>query len=142
MSKGTKFVLIFILIAILALSIYVGKQGMNKGKENTIVTSMQNTKKNENIENNNVQNVSNNTDIENINTNEIKPEDIVDSKTLTDEDKAKELVKQKWGGSEGVYFSIDTINNDETYVVSVRESSTTKVLEWYTVDIKKGTVKN
>ena len=46
MSKGTKFVLIFILIAILALSIYVGKQGMNKGKENTIVTSMQNTIKN------------------------------------------------------------------------------------------------
>ncbi len=142
MSKGTKFVLIFILVAIIALSIYVGKQGMNKGKENTMVTSMQNTIKNEKTENNNVQNVSSNTNIENINTEAPKIEDIVDSKTLTDEDKAKELVKQKWGGSEGVYFSIDTINNDETYVVSVRESSTTKVLEWYTVDIKKGTVKN
>ena len=59
--------------------------------------------------------------------------------TLTERNLKKNL-KKEWGGSDGVYFSIDNMNSDETYIVSVRDSETTKVLEWYKVDIKTGEV--
>ena len=138
MSKGTKYALFFIVIAILALAVYVGMQGTKKTNENVSVSSG-NVEKNENTTTNVTENTTNNT-TENNTT--VTPETIVNSSTLSDEEKAKELAKQKWGGNDGVYFAIDTMNSDESYVVSVRDSSSTKVLEWYTIDIKTGTVKN
>ena len=142
MSKGTKYALLFIVIAIIALAIYVGIQeksqiGDGAKTENTSTNTVGNT-----VTNNNVENNVNNTNNTIENTNTATPESIVKSTTLSDEEKAKELAKLRWGGSDGVYFAIDTMNSDETYIVSVRDSSTTKVLEWYTVDIKTGTVKN
>lgn len=139
MSKGTKYALLFIVIAIMALAIYVGMQGTKKTNENISVSSG-NVEKNESNTNTVIENTTNNT-VENTITT-TTPENIVNSNTLSDEEKAKELAKQKWGGDEGVYFSIDTMNSDETYIVSVRDSASTKVLEWYTIDIKTGTVKN
>lgn len=137
MNKGTKYALIIILIAIVALAIYVGYEENEIGNnvpvysENTVQNNTTNVINNEIIENN----------VEQNNTEETNStEDIVKSKTLTDEEKAKELVKQEWGETDGVYFSIDNINSDETYIVSVRDSSTTRVLGWYKVDIKTGEV--
>src|SRR5574344_1154357 len=135
MSKGAKYALIFIIIAIIALAIYVGKQEV----KNNNVTSNQNTAVNQNTANVTNDIVQNTTENNNVELNTVTtPESIVSSTTLSKEDKAKELAKQKWGGNDGVYFAIDNVNSDETYVVSVRDSTTTKVLEWYTIDIKTG----
>lgn len=139
MSKGTKYVLIMILVAIVILAMYVGYQESEPNSGNVPVGStntVTNTTTNE-INNN----IPQNNNIIDNNIVETEPtKEIIKSETLTDEEKAKELVRQEWGGSEGVYFSIDNMNSDETYIVSVRDSATTKVLEWYKVDIKTGEV--
>ena len=120
------------------MSIYVVTQ--EKKEDNTNVdVSVQNVSAN-NTQNNVTPEVKDNNII--VNNQIVTPQEIVKSTTISDEDKAKELAKQKWGGSDGVYFSIDNMNSDETYVVSVRDSATTKVLEWYTVNIKSGSVTN
>lgn len=140
MSKGTKYVLIIIIVAIAVLATYVGYNETNKNNEN-VATDSTNTSTNNisnEVQNNNI--TQNNNVVDN-NVVETDPnKEIIKSDTLTDEEKAKELVKKEWGGSDGVYFSIDNMNSDETYIVSVRDSETTKVLEWYKVDIKTGEV--
>lgn len=142
MSKGVKYSLIFIIIAIIALAIYVGKQEIKPNNINN-TTSNQNVSSNQNVANTTTNTTQNTIENNNVELNiVVTPEKIVASTTLSKEDKAKELAKQKWGGDDGVYFAIDNVNSDETYVVSVRDSATTKVLEWYTVDIKTGKIIN
>ncbi|MBR4261081.1 MAG: zinc ribbon domain-containing protein [Clostridia bacterium] len=58
-----------------------------------------------------------------------------------DEDKAIELVKKAYGSSEGIYFKIEQINNNGTYIISVRDAETTNVLKYYTVDVKNRILK-
>ena len=140
MSKGSKYLLIIILILIIGLAIYATYIEKNE-TTNTSANTGSNTNTSTNgTENNNLQN---NDVPENKIENTVTPEqNIIQSTTLTDDEKAKELAKQNWGTSEGVYFSVDNVNSNETYVISVRDSATTKVLEWYTVDLKSGTVTN
>lgn len=58
----------------------------------------------------------------------------------TDDEKALELAKNKWGeNSEDVKFVIENRNGNE-YRISVRDVSTTAALTWYIVDIQKQTV--
>lgn len=149
MDKRTKIILfiIFIMIAILLLCV-----SFMKNEENTTVDNRP-TNQTNNIENSNTevdieQNGENQTaesevDTEGNETQNIENEENTEGETtqLTDEQKIIEYVKNDWGTSEGVYFTIENINSDETYVVSVRDSSTTISLKWYTVDLKKGIVK-
>lgn len=71
------------------------------------------------------------------NKNEVVNEEV----TLNDEEKAIELAKKEYGSTDSVYFRIEQIQSNNIYIVSVRDSQTTRDLAWYTVDIKNNTVK-
>ena len=72
---------------------------------------------------------------------EDKKEPVVEENSVSSEDKAIDLAKKKYGTSNGVYFRIEQIQSNGVYIVSVRDSETTKDLAWYTVDVNNGTVK-
>lgn len=68
-------------------------------------------------------------------------ESITTTETVTSrEEKAIELVKKEWGGTDGVYFSNESIDQSGRYIVSVRNSRTTSLLAFYIVDVNTGIV--
>lgn len=74
--------------------------------------------------------------------NEVKNEQIgnIGSSTqsaTSKEKKAVELVEKAWGGSEGVYFSNDGIDNQGRYRVSVHKKNTTDTLAFFIVDLER-----
>jgi len=60
--------------------------------------------------------------------------------TLSKEEQAKEMAKEEYGDEEGVYFSVDAIDSEGRYIVSVHESETTFMLVSYAIDIEKKTI--
>ena len=92
----------------------------------------------------NTQNEDSNTENENDTNelddeeNEIKEEDISSTENVTSkEQKAINLVKQAWGGDDGVYFSNESIDSNGRYIVSVRDKGTTNSLAFFLVDVDK-----
>ncbi len=73
------------------------------------------------------------------NKNEVEDEeDISSTETVTSkEQKAINLVKQAWGGDDGVYFSNESIDSNGRYIVSVRDKGTTNSLAFFLVDVDK-----
>ena len=79
---------------------------------------------------------------------EVKPDDkneedknVNEEVNMNDDEKAIELAKKQYGTTDGVYFRIEQMQSNNVYIVSVRNSETTRDLAWYTVDVKNGTVK-
>ena len=136
---GKKILYIMIIIVFVIAGICVAKQ-MSKENEvtqtgtniinNGVVDTIKNNKENdEMIENNEIETESNevNNKIEEETTSAFNPKE-----------EAKRIVKENWGEDDSVYFYHEGIINDK-HVVSVRESSTTKALYWYYVDVETGT---
>lgn len=111
----------------------------NNNANNTVNNTENNKQDNEvnNIVNNNVNNNTNNTTVNNT-QNTVVNEEV----TVTDEQKAIDLAKKEFGTTEGVYFKKEQTQGNGIYIVSVRDSETTKALEWYTVNVKNGTVQS
>lgn len=115
----------------------------NKGLDNIINELFENVITNEEVEN---KNEDENTQKENSNTenkddtneqNEIE-EDISSTETVTSkEQKAINLVKQAWGGDDGVYFSNESIDSKGRYIISVRDRGTTNSLAFFLVDVDR-----
>ena len=57
----------------------------------------------------------------------------------TEKEKAKEIVKKDWGNGSNYEISIDGINQNGSYIVTVRNSNTTEALAYYIVNVKDGT---
>lgn len=106
----------------------------NKTENNTQNNTKNNTQNNETE----IKDDENDKKDEENNNNDDKKEEVVQ---LTDDEKAKELAKKQYGTGDGVYFRIEQISGNGIYIVSVRDSETTKDLQWYTVDVKNETVK-
>lgn len=53
------------------------------------------------------------------------------------EQKAIELVKKAWGDTDGVYFSNMSIDSQGRYIVSVNDSSSTRTLAFFVVDVDR-----
>ena len=68
-----------------------------------------------------------------------------DNSTIPREKKAIELVKEEWenewGNTSGVTFNNIGIQSDGQYRVSVNDSRTTEVIQFYIVDVDTGLVK-
>ena len=96
----------------------------------------------ENVEKNMLNEQSKQNEEENLeNEEENDKTPIVTTETVTSrEEKAIELVKKEWGGTEGVYFSNESIDQSGRYIVSVRNSRTTNLLAFYIVDVNTGIV--
>lgn len=110
----------------------------NTGLDNIINELFDNVQTNELVENK-IDNTNTSKDLndnENDNSN-----NTINSETVTSkEDKAIELVKQEWGGTEGVYFRNESIDEQGRYIVSVRDRSTTNSLAFFVVDVNTGLV--
>ena len=94
----------------------------NTTTENTTLNNTSNT-----ISNNTV----NNTQDDNKVNEEVK---------LTDEQKAVDLAKKYFGITDGVYYKVEQTQGNGIYIVSVRDSETTKAIEWYTINVNNGEV--
>lgn len=130
-----KKVIIFIIIALLTITLGViaGTNINNKDKQKEVISeNVANAEqKDEKVisPNNAIDNIDNEKE-DNTIENEIKEE------PKTDLDKAKDIVKKVWGEDDNsVYFSQDSINEDGSYVICVRDKSTTSALAWYQVNI-------
>lgn len=95
---------------------------------------------NEATENETVSNVVENTN--NNGNDKTEDENITENQKeeMADDEKAIELVKNKWGEDDSVTFKIDEKTEDGKYSVSVVDKNTTEVLMWYEADIKNETV--
>lgn len=107
-----------------------------KKEENTKVEKEEKVEKVEKVEEEKVEEDENKKD-----ETEDKKEPVVEENSVSSEEKAINLAKKKYGTSNGVYFRIEQIQSNGVYIVSVRDSETTKDLDWYTVDVNNGTVK-
>lgn len=104
----------------------------NTGLDNFINELFDNVIVNETAENV-IANTENNENIE-------KKEEIDNAGNVSitsKEERAIELVEKEWGGSDGVYFSNESIDNQGRYIVSVRDKRTTDSLAFFVVDIDK-----
>lgn len=130
-----KKTIIFIIIALLTITLGViaGTNINNKDKQKEVISeNIANPElKDEKVisQNNTIDNMDNEKE-DNTIENEIKEE------PKTDLDKAKDIVKKVWGEDDNsVYFSQDSINEDGSYIICVRDKSTTSALAWYQVNI-------
>ena len=57
----------------------------------------------------------------------------------TEEERAIAIARGDYGTAENVKFSVEGIQADGRYIVSVRDSSTTEALVYYTIDVAAGT---
>ena len=101
--------------------------------ENVIENIQENAQANEEIqtpveENTQAQNEVENTSSE---TFEESPE--------TEEERAIAIARGDYGTTENVKFGVEGIQADGRYIVSVRDSSTTEALVYYTIDVAAGT---
>jgi len=110
--------------------------------ENDVKNQEENTEvENETIENEIVENVI---DEKNENTIENKTENTTSSETFeeepkTEEEKAKDIVIKDWGNTNNIEIGVDGMNQNGSYIVTVRDSKTTEALAFYTVNVKDGT---
>ena len=158
MSKKAKGMILFLIVAIIAIVVFLCcayAKGLNIAKNNENIYAMNETITN-NVENNIISNEA--TNVENTvdekvvekneqeknkepeNTEEVK-EPVVDNESELesndDETKAISIVKNDWGDTEGFAFKVEQINGDGSYVVSVRNEDAI-ALAWYTVYPKNG----
>lgn len=161
MTNKTKITIISAIIIIILLGIIIAiqarkfnsKETINNEDDSNILNEYFNNEVTENeINNNEINNTNNenNTNIdirpnENINNNYIGKEEHEsnkDNSSMSDEEKAIELAKDKWGNSAQYYnfeVSKDSANSN-VYLVKVRDRNTTQEMTRYYVDVKKGTV--
>lgn len=125
----------------LSIELYKKEPKLNNKIDNENI-SQTNTVKSNNIKNNLIENtaqeniIGNNVISNNINAVDNTSEVVEDSKM--DETKAINIVKQNWGEDNTVYFSYDGQSNTGKYIISVRDRSTTKTLNYYEVDALTG----
>ena len=157
--KSDIVTLVILIILIVALIISFGYIIINGNPDNTKneVNNIQNTS-------NTVKNISNNNENENKNENNVTNNTVNNTVNETVENKAnntetndkeknepdktteegrrkiaENLVKEKWGTEEGVYFSTDGIDTTGKYIVNVRDINSTAVHGTYLVDINAST---
>ena len=105
----------------------------NNDKENKTNTTsnVQNTT----VENTTTENTVENTTVEPTNT------ETFEETPQTEEGKAISIVKKDWGGNNtSVKIEVEGINDDGTFIVTVRDSSTTEALAFYRVDVKSNSI--
>ncbi len=100
--------------------------------ENTQENVQENTQANEEIQ---TPVVEENTQSETTNTSS----ETFEESPETEEERAIAIARGDYGTAENVKFSVEGIQADGRYIVSVRDSSTTEALVYYTIDVAAGT---
>ena len=168
MMNSTRNIVIVAIIVLLAFGIAVALYGhfhtepinanttnkilddANTGLENLLndildEDNIENEEKEENRELNNISNQNTQTSSTTTNTQvSSKNDNVVENQTTPGEKKAIELAKaewkKEWGSLDDVSFNNVMIQGDGKYIVSVNDSTTTKVICRYVVDCITGVV--
>ncbi len=144
MKKSTIGIIILLMIIAIAIFVFTG----NKQEKNTNETNATPVNEEENVLQNEQTNeiISNEIEnqIENQMANEIVVENEVSSEIFeespkTEKEKALDIVKKDWGEGANIEFSVDGIDGNGSYIVTVRNSQTTEALAFYTVNTNNGT---
>ncbi len=140
MEKKVIFIIIGVIIvgAISSYLIYdmIGLKTEETGTENILQNisenKIENIMENEtNISENIVENIQNEEPVE---ERPISSETNVPTESTTD--KAKRIAREDYGTDEGVYYSYDGVDNDGRYIISVRDSNTTKQFAIYNINVE------
>ena len=113
----------------------------NSSQNNVKEKKVNETSNNKNniIENNITNTVNVENAIQNTETVESNTETFEDT-PQTEEEKAISIVKKDWGANDvNVKIAIEGINDNGTYIVTVRDSETTEAKAFYKVNVKSGT---
>ena len=106
-------------------------QNVNK-QSNTVINEVINEVVNEAFTNevNNEETLENEKEI-------TKSTETLEEAPKTAEEKAVDIVRKDWNGKE-VQFSVQGMNNNGDYIITVTDVNTTEVLAFYTVNISDG----
>ena len=143
MRKYTILFLIILLVIIIGVAI--GINGGSKEEKNTnkivmIESDVENVFADIYDEKNKEQNVQNTAVVnEVVNNEEILPSETFREEPKTEQEKAIDIVKKDWGDTENVSITVDGVNNDGRYIISVRDKNTTEALAFYTVNVSDKT---
>ncbi len=138
-----------IIILIIALAIFVGINLSKKESNPTSTNPVNETSSTPNLETTtpSVETASpepTETPLETPTTESTANVDISKMNVQQKKDYAKQLVKEIWeksGVQKQVYYSIDNIEGQGKYIISVRDETNTEALVWYEVDINNKTCK-
>lgn len=148
MNRETKIVIILVIILAVVCGVIFFNKQENKSQVTNSNTVLNETAQNvteeilNKVENTNTFEENNDKKEDNTNTVENNSSNTNNSEKTSenDSDRAIEMVKNEWGKDDNVTFKIDEQTEDGKYVVCVMETSTTKVIMWYNVDVKNNTI--
>ena len=148
MNRETKIVIILVIILAVVCGVIFFNKQENKSQVTNSNTVLNETAQNvteeilNKVENTNTFEENNDKKEDNTNTEENNSSDTNSNEKTSenDSDRAIEMVKNEWGKDDNVTFKIDEQTEDGKYVVCVMETSTTKVIMWYNVDVKNNTI--
>ena len=107
-------------------------EAMEKEDDEVVETT---NEENTNIESNNETETNNNSTTSNSQKYIGEEETSVENTSISNDEKAINLVKKEWGEDDTVYYNIAYING-KIYNISVNSKDTTGVLAWYSVNIE------
>ena len=151
MRSLLKSLLVIFITAIIIILIYGGNHYFQSREQvdSTANNSTENSalaNQNKTTDNNEKENISKEEPEEDVAQEENDSEEKEDEESgkeevnINEEDKAIDLAKKQYGTTDGVYFRIEQIQSNGVYIVSVRNSETTRDIAWYTVNVKTGVV--
>lgn len=148
MNRETKIVIILVIILAVVCGVIFFNKQENKSQVTNSNTVLNETAQNvteeilNKVENTNTFEENNDKKEDNTNTIENNSSNTNSSEKTSenDSDRAIEMVKNEWGKDDNVTFKIDEQTEDGKYVVCVMETSTTRVIMWYNVDVKNNTI--
>lgn len=129
-----------VILAIFALCFIFAKPKTNETSANNINKNNVNNNVNENEVSNVVNEMTNEVMLNEIveDTNTVSSETFEES-PKTDEEKAIDMVKKDWGTTNNVNFSMQGMDENGRFIIVVTNSQT-KVLAFYTVNVKNNTL--
>lgn len=148
MNRETKIVIILVIILAVVCGVIFFNKQENKSQVTNSNTVLNETAQNvteeilNKVENTNTFEENNDKKEDNTNTVENNSSNTNSSEKTSenDSDRAIEMVKNEWGKDDNVTFKVDEQTEDGKYVVCVMETSTTRVIMWYNVDVKNNTI--
>lgn len=148
MNRETKIVIILVIILAVVCGVIFFNKQENKSQVTNSNTVLNETAQNvtekilNKVENTNTFEENNDKKEDNTNTieNNFSNTNSSEKTSENDSDRAIEMVKNEWGKDDNVTFKIDEQTEDGKYVVCVMETSTTRVIMWYNVDVKNNTI--
>lgn len=136
-------VIIFVIIAVIILGIAIGV--MDTKETVNIKNDVEGTLKfNEILDNKGNNNVNEQivNEVSNTMLNEVTSSETFEEEPKTEADKAIEIAKIDWNGnanSQNVKFTVDGMDQNGRYIISVRDRDTTEALAFYIVNVSDKT---